>query len=241
VRLLCVPHAGGGPGTYASWVGALPWAEIAVVHLPGSGSRLREPHCRSIDDAADSVVEALCALDGRPVVAFGHSMGALMAFEVARRLEAVGRPITALTIAARRAPFLPERLEPVAHLPLQAFVARMQQRHGGIASQVLADPELLALFAPILQAHVAMVEAYEYAAAPPLRSPIVAYGGGADRHVPRADLELWGRETTGPHGVRILPGGHFFVHTARARLLAFLKHDIAHVFRRAAGQEILNA
>ncbi len=237
VRLYCVPYAGAGIAAFARWVDFLPSADVGILRLPGRESRLQEPCCAAIEEAANVLLQGIDASDCRPVVLFGHSMGALVAFEAARLLDAAGLPIRMLVVSGRRAPSLREPLTPVSHLPEPEFLAEVQSRYGAIDAALLDDPELRGLLVPTLRADITMVERYRYRPATPLSCPIVAYGGTSDPHAPGDDLREWNRETTARCEVRLFPGGHFFIQERRDEVLARLRADLASVPPSPPGKE----
>ena len=182
LRLLCVPYAGGGVAAFAPWAELLsPSIDLAIVRLPGRESRIREPFCPSAIEAAKLAAGEIAAFADLPCAVFGHSMGAVVAFEIARRLRQIGRPPVMLGVSGWRGPSLPERLPPLAHLPVDEFALAIQDRFGAVPRAVLEDRELLALLIPTLRADVGLVERYRYQSDLPLSCPIVAYGG--DRRI----------------------------------------------------------
>lgn len=233
-RLICAPSAGAGTGPFARWNELLPEAEVHAVQLPAREMRSREAPARSIGDVADAVKDALQGLPPCPTAIFGHSMGALIAFEVARRLDGAAAPL-ALLVSARRAPCLPERHLPIAHLPRHEFIGATQTRYGGIPDIVLRDPELLDLFIPVLQADMAMVEGYEYRPEPSLGCPIFVYGGAQDQTATVDELEAWNSTTKGTVAVRMFPGGHFFNEALKHQVIDALRRDIGGLVARAEG------
>jgi medium-chain acyl-[acyl-carrier-protein] hydrolase len=188
----------------------------------------------SIAEVADAIVEALQALPDRQTVLFGHSMGALIAFEAARRLGATSGPV-ALAVSGRRAPCLAERHPPIAALPRHEFIEAAQARYGGIPAVVLSDPELLDLFIPLLQADMAMVEGYAYRPDPLLGCPVFVYGGSQDSTATADELEAWNSTTSGPVTVRTFPGGHFFHEAMKHQVVETLRRDIGTVLARTEG------
>lgn len=213
VRLICFPHAGAGARVYFDWPRRLPEAiDLWAILPPGHERRLREPLLWRLDALADGAANALRdRLDG-PYALFGHSLGALVAFETARRLrgQGVNEPVR-LFVSGRGGPRLPLPRPPMHRLPEAEFLRRLREFEG-TPEAVLRTPELLALFLPILRADIAAYETYQYAPEPPLHCPISAYGGTGDRQVDRPQLEAWREETIEPLGVRMFPGSHFYLH-----------------------------
>jgi len=225
-QVLCLPNAGGGIAAFAGWVHRLPAAfELALVQLPGRDGRRQESSPRTIGDVADGLAAAIRSTPPRKRVFFGHSMGALIAFEAARRLAGSAHTPSLLVAAGRRAPSLPEWRTPISHLPADEFASVVGERYGGLPDVVLADPELRDLFLPILQADLASVEGYRYLDGPRLDCPIAAYAGMEDPHAPAGDSPRWRRETSSTFLSRAFPGGHFFVQSARDQVLAALIED----------------
>jgi medium-chain acyl-[acyl-carrier-protein] hydrolase len=222
-----VPYAGAGVAAFSAWADLFPSIDIAVVRLPGRESRFHEPFCASIDEAADQTVRAISSFHDLSYALFGHSMGALLSFEVTRRLCAAAAPPLMLGVSGWRGPSLPERLPPIAHLPLDEFVVAVQGRFGGIPRAVLNDRELVSLLVPTLRADVGLVERYRYREDALLPCPISAYGGASDPHATEDDIQAWGRETTSGLRARMFRGGHFFIQSARDEVLERLSADLA--------------
>jgi medium-chain acyl-[acyl-carrier-protein] hydrolase len=225
--LICIPHAGGGVASFRGWAERLHAAEVGIVQLPGRGSRLRDPLVQSLGDAATGVADAISGSFPRPTVLFGHSLGALIAFEAARRLRERGWPLLALFVSGRRGPVLADPQPAIAHLPTGDFVRQVRQRYDAVPDAVLADPEMMQLLVPGLRADFAMLENYRYEPGPPLPCPIVACGGSADPHASRLELEAWKSETKSRFGVHTFAGGHFYLHDEREAVTALIANQLS--------------
>jgi medium-chain acyl-[acyl-carrier-protein] hydrolase len=229
VRLFCFPYAGGGVAIFYRWAAVLP-PEIHVcpVALPGRESRIQETPVTRIAPLVDTLTHALAPYLDLPCAFFGHSMGALIAFELARSLGARGSGAPSrLFVAAYRAPQLARRQPPIHHLGREALFRELQRRYDGIPSAILQDDTLSVLFARVLQADMEIIETYAYVPGEPLRCPLSAFGGLEDAEVPREDLGLWREQTSGSFKLRMLPGGHFFLGDAREPLLGAIVEDLS--------------
>jgi medium-chain acyl-[acyl-carrier-protein] hydrolase len=175
---------------------------------------------------AEDAARALRPLFDKPFAFFGHSMGAVLAFEIARLLRAEsGPPPAHLFASGRQAPQLPHAAAPTYDLPDDKFIAELR-RLKGTPAEVLEQPELMQLMLPLLRADFEAVETYEYREGAPLDVPISVYGGVGDAEVSRAELDGWCRQTSGPCVVRLFPGDHFFVNTARDLILHTLAREL---------------
>lgn len=227
IRLVCLPYAGATAAAFREWPGRLPEdVEVLAVQLPGRGWRMREPPLRDIATMADRVTEALDAVEG-PLALFGHSMGAWVSFEIARRLTRRGRVPRILLASGRQAPALGSRTPPMSHLDDRAFVETVQTRYGGIPREIRADPDLLELLLPILRTDVAALERYRYGAGEPLPCPIVALGGRQDPRVPTELLTSWAEETSAGFRARSFPGGHFYLNDPGSGFFEAVARELA--------------
>jgi medium-chain acyl-[acyl-carrier-protein] hydrolase len=218
LRLVCLPYAGGGAAVFHRWRPALPaWLEIAPVTLPGHDGRLHEAAFTDLRRLAGALADELKATLSRPYALLGYSMGAWLAFELARQLrrqQATPSPLRApelLVVVASRPPHSRSPEPPVHSLPAEELVATIDRRYGAIPAGVRDSPELLQLLLPALRADLHMIETYQYSDEPPLETPIFAVGGTEDAAVSAADLAEWRRHTTGDFSARLFPGGHFFL------------------------------
>ncbi|MFF3662132.1 thioesterase II family protein [Streptomyces olivochromogenes] len=212
-RLICFPHVGGAASAYLALSRALaPHVEVLALQYPARQDRRHEPHPGSVPGLADGVAGALSTvLDDRPYAFFGHSMGALLAFETARRTAAAGvRGPVRLFASARRAPSVP-RAEAV-HLRDDAGLLAEIRRLSGTDRQVLEDEELLALALPTIRADYRAVETYRYVPAAPLDCPVTVFAGDRDTETDTPDLVAeWAGLTTADTDLRVFAGGHFYL------------------------------
>jgi len=223
LRLFCFSYAGGGAVVYRPWALAMPAdIEVAAVLLPGREGRLRETPVRRMPDLLAALLPAIEPHLDRPFAFFGHSMGAVVAHELALALQARGGPVPQrLLLSGRRAPHLPERDPPMHHLDDDAFVAEIQRRYNGIPAEVLQYPELLELLLPALRADMSVIETRSTREAGqailPFEGPISVFGGRDDPRATPAELEAWQAHTHEPLVARHFAGGHFYFNDAHTR------------------------
>lgn len=233
LRLFCFPYAGGSAAIYRGWGERLPAdVEVLPVELPGRASRFREPACRHLDEVVEQVAEGIGPQLDKPFAFFGHSMGALIAYELARYLRRQGGAAPAwLWVSARRAPHLPVEDEPVHDLPEPEFLDRLRDLNG-TPEEVLEHPELMQMMIPLLRADFEVNETYEFKEEPPLPVPISALGGLGDEEVTREHLEAWRRHTAAAFSLRMFPGDHFYLNDHRSSLLLAVAQDLAGLLQR---------
>lgn len=231
MRLFCLPYAGGGASIYRLWPSELPAdIDVCAIQLPGRESRLRDPAFTALSPLVHSLAQALLPALDLPFALTGHSMGALIAFELARLLRREhGLSPLHLFVSARRAPQLPSPDPPIHQLPQPAFVDSLLRRYNGIPQAILREPELMELFLPTLRADFAVIETYRYTADEPLDCPITAFGGLQDELVTRSELEGWQEQTRGAFDLYMLPGTHFFLQEQRPSMLRIMVEHLRRV------------
>jgi medium-chain acyl-[acyl-carrier-protein] hydrolase len=222
INLFCFPHAGSGAAAYRPWLTAMPpEIEMRILQLPGREARLREQPFTRMDALLEVLSPAIELHLNRPYILFGHSMGALIAFELARALRQRGVPAPlALVVSGRRAPQLPDPEPPLHPLADGAFVGAMVRRYNGIPRVILEDIDLLRLFLPTLRADLELIETCQYRDEAPLAYPIIAMGGETDGRATVSDLSAWQVQTNHPLSVHQFPGGHFYLQAERDALIA---------------------
>ena len=219
---MCFPHAGGGASSFFSWARELAGAsvEVATLRLPGREARLRETPIEDLPVLVAHIDDALESEgDVRPTVWFGHSSGARIAFELARRRRNRGGTLPVqLMVSGAPAPDV-VRSTPTLHRITSddEFLQAVAQAYGGVPAALLAHAELRALVAPALRADLKMHERYVYTDAPPLPIPITAFGGTADQSVSEVWLRGWERHTSDTFQSRLFEGDHFYLHDPRIR------------------------
>lgn len=215
VRLFCFPFAGGGATIYRRWPQLLPdWIDVQAIQLPGREHRIRAPLYQSMGPLLAGLEAAITPLLDRPYAFFGHSMGGLVSYELARRLEhSLGKGPAHLFVSARRAPHLPLRRRTIHDMSTPALIQEIR-RMGGTPPAVLREPELLKLILPIVRADFTVLETHEHVPSQPLSCPISAFGGAGDSGVSREEILGWGEYTSADFDSRFVPGGHFFIQTS---------------------------
>ncbi|WP_333767767.1 thioesterase II family protein [Streptomyces sp. IBSBF 2435] len=223
VRLFCLPYAGGSAAAYRGWPALAPGGlQVCPLELPGRGGRIGEPPLSRMRPLADALAGALAPHLDRPYAVFGHSMGGLLAFELARTLRRRELPPPAhLFVSGAAAPGTPRNRPPIHGAP-DADVLDELRILGGTPREMLDDEELMALMLPTLRADFSLLETYEYRPEPPLGVPLTVFGGTDDPLVPVRVLDGWRGQSAAGARLRVLPGGHFFVHPAAGEVMAVI-------------------
>jgi surfactin synthase thioesterase subunit len=208
--LCCFPHAGGSASFYRPLSAALaPGIEVLAVQYPGRQDRRAEPLIDDIGALADALARVLGAMQTPEMAFFGHSMGAIVAFEVALRLEREGIPVQALIASGRTAPSRPRSGN--VHLRGDDALIREMRELSGTHSALLADEEVLGFILPVLRSDYRAIESYGRRDDAVLRCPVTVFTGDADPRVTPADALAWQRHTEGGFSARTFSGGHFYL------------------------------
>jgi medium-chain acyl-[acyl-carrier-protein] hydrolase len=227
IRLFCFPYAGGSSLIFRTWPNVLgPSLAVCPAHLPGRERRLMEKPYTSAQSLVEAAAEAITPYLDLPFAFFGHSMGALISFELARQLRRLHLPAPKhLFLSGRSAPH-PEIRDPVTYnLPVNEFAEELR-RLNGTPREVLENHELMELMIPLLRADFEICETYSYTPEPPLDCPITAFGGLDDSDSTEQMIAAWKEQTTGSFTLCMMPGDHFFMHSAQERILDVISQQL---------------
>lgn len=225
IRLFCLPPAAGAASGYRSWLTRLaPRVEVIPVQLPGRESRFVEEPLTCAAELVTRLTDAVGPETGPRYAVFGHSMGALLAYDLACALADAGRPPAHLIVSAH----VPAHL--MAHKPRPTRVAGMSDEdlrdylaaNGGLAGELLENEDLLAILLPVLRADLSVCESYRWTPRAPLPVPVTALGGEHDPNVPGVLLARWSELTTADFRCRLLPGGHRYLYDEPDAVLGVL-------------------
>jgi medium-chain acyl-[acyl-carrier-protein] hydrolase len=227
LRLFCFPYAGGSSVIFRTWSNGLPeTVEVCAVELPGRGAQIKTPPFHRLQPLIEALTPVLLPYLDKPFALFGHSMGALVSFELARLLRKQHGLIPIhLFVSGRRAPEMNDTKPPIHDLPEAAFKEELR-RFNGTPEAVLENAELMQLLLPIIRADFAVLETYIYTTEPPFDCPITAFCGLQDPEANGEEMEGWRNHTTADFSLHMLPGDHFFIQSAQALLLAKLGQEL---------------
>jgi medium-chain acyl-[acyl-carrier-protein] hydrolase len=227
LRLFCFPYAGGGAQVYRAWADHLPYdVELRCIRMPGRGPRVNEPCHTSMADLVCELHAVIASELNPPFAFFGHSLGALVCFELARLLRSQHQPGPLhLFVSGRRAPQVPIANRRLYELPDAELLVELQ-RLNGTPREVLQNTELMRLMLPSLRADFKVHGTYSYIAEPALRSPITAFGGTSDAFVSHEQLRAWQVQTTASFRYALFPGDHFFLNDCRSLLLEEINQSL---------------
>ncbi|MGW7103664.1 thioesterase II family protein [Streptomyces sp. NPDC054838] len=224
--LLVLPHAGGNAAYYRPFSPALSaHAEVLIAQYPGRQERLGEPVPEHIGALVDGVAQALRPWRERPLTVFGHSMGALVGYELTRRLERCGTGPRGLVLSGRRSALLHREEE--VHLQGDDALIGTLTALAGTDARLLADPAFRELILPALRGDYKAVAAYRHEPGPPLRTPVSVLTGESDPRVSVAEAMAWRELTEGAFTFRSFPGGHFYLNDRREAVIRALVADLA--------------
>jgi medium-chain acyl-[acyl-carrier-protein] hydrolase len=233
LRMFCFPYAGGGASVFRNWMSHLPSSvELCSVQFPGREGRFKEPPFTKLAPLVEVMAEAIGPYLDKPFVIFGHSMGAIIAFEFIRLLQRKSGPHPLHFFASGCQAPQTEDDEPVTYnLPENEFLEELR-RLNGTGEDIFNHPELVQFLIPLLRADFELVQTYSYVPGPKLECPITALGGLQDVEVPREHLDAWREQTRAAFSLRMLPGDHFFLSSSRLLLLRILSKEISQLASR---------
>src|SRR6266700_6933709 len=227
LRLLCFPYAGGTASVFRTWHLALTGeVEVYGIQLPGRANRFVEPAFTRAPELVEVLGPALGSLFDKPFVFFGHSMGAIISFELSRWLRRHGKPLPShLFVAGRRAPQIPDTDPPRYLLNDADFITSLSELNG-IPNEVMNNPDLVRLALPVLRADVELSETYEYREEPPLTCPITAFGGVDDKEESLDIVNGWSAQTNSVFSFHAMAGDHFFIQSNETELLKLMRNEL---------------
>lgn len=227
IRLFCFPYAGGSPHIFRDWAEQLPdWIELCTIQLPGRGSRIFETAYTRIKPLIKELAEQLKPFDDKPFSCFGHSMGALLAFEWTRFLRKTNRKLPEIMFfSGCVAPQIYDKEKPIYALPNDELITELENL-GGTPPELLENSELMELVLPPLRADFELLHFYEYAPEPAFDFPIAAFGGETDKDVDFNRLAAWREQTKNNFSIEIFAGNHFYLHESQPDLLKKINRNL---------------
>lgn len=227
LRLFCLPYGGGGASIFRQWPEIFPAdIEVCPIQLPGREGRFSETAFTRLLLLAHDLAEILQVFLDVPFAIFGHSLGALIGFELARSLRWLeGGTLARLFVSACPAPQLPRR-PPIHALPEPSFIAELARIHS-VPPAFLQDRDLLDVFLPLLRSDFALFETYTYYTSEPLACPITAFFGQDDPNTGMLEVAAWRSQTSAPFSLRMVPGDHFFIQSHRQLLVNQILADLS--------------
>jgi medium-chain acyl-[acyl-carrier-protein] hydrolase len=232
LRLFCFHYAGGGSLIFRNWLYYFSSSiEVCAVELPGRGKRLREPAYTKMKPLIQALSLALYSYLDKPFVFFGHSMGGLVSFELARQLRReYDLTPQHLFVSGCRSPQIPAPDAPIHQLSNSEFIEELR-RYNGTPEAILQNQELMDLLLPCLRADFAVLETYNYQSEPPFNCGITAFSASEDQQVSQAEMLAWEYQTTADFCLQTVPGDHFFIHSHQSLLLQLLSQEMTNVLR----------
>ncbi|OLF14375.1 hypothetical protein BLA60_04410 [Actinophytocola xinjiangensis] len=212
-RLFCLPHGGSGASAYQPWQPLVPdGVGLVPVRLPGRENRFAEPPARTVEEVVDALTGPLLARAGDRFALFGHSLGGLLAYELARATTRAGRPPVLLAVSGCPAPqLLPRAGAPLVHLMTDGDLLAHVRAIAGTAASALDVPELAGLIVPVLRADYEVYETYRHRRGERLPVPVIVLAGEDDPEVSTTELSAWRELCTRTPEFHTFPGGHFYL------------------------------
>lgn len=224
VRLFCFHYGGGSASAYREWVkDLLDYVDLIAIQLPGRESRFGEPLLSNVPQVVSELYKNFDPYLSKPFVLFGHSIGALIAFELTRLLRKHGAPKPKhLIVSGTKAPQVPLKRPIIHNLPDPKLTEEIR-KYNGIPNDILENQELMSIFLPIIRADFSVSETYQYIAEEALDCPITALGGLSDDFFDSADLLEWKTQTSS-FEYHLLPGDHFFIRSSYQEVITIVNN-----------------
>jgi surfactin synthase thioesterase subunit len=228
MRLFCLSYAGGSAATYADWHATLdPEIEVCAIQLPGRGARFRDPSFKCMAELVEALAVEINKFDDLPCAFFGHSLGGMVAFELARSQARRGKMLPQhLFVSGCHAPRHRAPSKDMHLMDDAGLIARLRE-YKGTPPEILAHRELMELVLPTVRADFAVVETYCYEAGVPLAMPITVLAGKDDPYDGIEQIEGWQQETSGPCRIQWFDGDHFFLRPCQQEVIACINDDLA--------------
>ncbi len=235
LRLFCLPYAGGNASIFHDWAAHLPeTVDLCPIQLPGRGARINETSFRHLANLITAIVKEIKPYLGIPFVFFGHSLGALIAFEISHKLRLEHLPVPAhLVVSGCAAPNQEIKRRSLSSLPKLTLIEELA-RLNGTPKELLRNDEIMELMLPSLRADFSLYESYCYQRRSLLECPVTAFGGIRDQEVNLQQLDSWRNETRSRFLLYRLPGNHFFLHGKEADLIALMLQQLNSIIYKAA-------
>jgi surfactin synthase thioesterase subunit len=229
MNLFCFHHAGGAASFYKKWPAALsPQVQVVPVQMPGRETRYDEAFATSIEEMVNELIRHKDVFADKPYAIFGHSLGALFGFELARRLAERGGPAPRFFVSSGHgAPRKQPADEQLHALPNAMFVDRMREKYGGISDEVMASEELLEFLLPRFKADICIAEQHTSEDDNPVRFPVVVMHGRQDKSVSMDDVRGWQNKTIGKVSIHEFDGDHFFIETNESQVIGVVNKLLA--------------
>ncbi|MGB3534595.1 MAG: thioesterase II family protein [Microcoleaceae cyanobacterium] len=234
LRLFCFHYAGGGSLIFRNWSNDLSSnIELYAIELPGRGKRLCETPYTELQALIQTLSLAFSSYLDKPFAFFGHSMGGLVSFELARQLrQEYHLSPRCLFVSGCRAPQFPNPHPPIHQLSDAEFIEELR-RFNGTPEAILQNQELMELLLPSLRADFAIIETYNYQHELPFDCNIIAFSGSEDQKVSQTEMQAWQQQTNANFHLYTLPGDHFFLHSHQLTLLQLLNQEITQILRNS--------